>query len=649
MKKQTHTIGGVRMLKADFRVLGKVWHFQPAYILLLLLHALLWAFINALAVYFRSALFTVLEQDKPFWNAAVYILALAVFYVVIFIPDFIYNLALMPIVERKMRFKMHRELYQKAQSLDIACYDDPDFYNQFVWAMRESDTRAVQVLQAMGEVVNHFLSSTAIVGLLFSINVWIGLIILVINLVGSFVVDSIGNRIWIKSDMERNPLWRRQEYIDRVFYLPDYAKEMRSGQTADMMEKDIQETTSALIKISRRVGKQALLLYGGLYNVSQQIGYYATLLIMIAELSAGRVLLGDFAAAMSALWILEDTIQSLSDGLAALPKHALYLDKYFAFLDHENVMLSGSRQEVPPFASLTFENVSFSYAPVSRSEELSLVEAIKAYDARQGVPQDLEAEETAAKERAGREAHREVLQHINLTLRRGEKIAIVGYNGAGKTTLIKLILRLYDPTEGRILYNGIDIREFDLESYHAHMGAVFQDYRLFASTVAENVMGGRYDGAPDTQAEVRAALDAASFTERLQTLEKGLDTPLTRELEESGVNLSGGEAQKVAIARVFVRPYELIIMDEPSSALDPVAEYQLNHSILNAADRQDRTVIFISHRLSTTRFADRILLFAHGQLCEQGTHEQLMAQDGTYARMFNMQAAKYRAGEGQVE
>ena len=158
-------------------------------------------------------------------------------------------------------------------------------------------------------------------------------------------------------------------------------------------------------------------------------------------------------------------------------------------------------------------------------------------------------------------------------------------------------------------------------------------------------MGGRYDGQPGTEAEVRAALDAASFTGRLSTLEQGLHTPLTREIDQSGVNLSGGEAQKVAIARMFVRPYDLIIMDEPSSALDPVAEYELNHSVLNAADSRERTVIFISPRLSTTRFADRILLFADGRLCEQGSHEVLMAMGGRYARMFDMQAEKYRAGE----
>ena len=174
---------------------------------------------------------------------------------------------------------------------------------------------------------------------------------------------------------------------------------------------------------------------------------------------------------------------------------------------------------------------------------------------------------------------------------------------------------------------------------------MFQDYRLFCATLAENVVGGVYTHSEENDAAVMRALEDATFGERVETLSKGLDTALAKDLDETGVNLSGGEAQKVAISRVFIRPYELIIMDEPSSALDPMAEYELNHSILHAADSRERTVIFISHRLSTTRFADRIYLFSDGTLRECGSHEELMQKEGLYAEMFNMQAEKYRAGE----
>ena len=190
----------------------------------------------------------------------------------------------------------------------------------------------------------------------------------------------------------------------------------------------------------------------------------------------------------------------------------------------------------------------------------------------------------------------------------------------------------------------MDIRRYDPEAYRRQIGTVFQDFRIFAASVAENVMNGEYTS--EDESRVLAALDAADFTEKLQTLEEGIQTHLTREFKETGTNLSGGEAQKIAIARVFARDYPIMIMDEPSSALDPVAEYNLNRSILDHT--ADKTVIFISHRLSTTRIADRIYMFDTGTLVESGSHEELLAREGKYAEMFRVQAEKYRLAETET-
>ncbi|MBQ5649546.1 MAG: ABC transporter ATP-binding protein, partial [Clostridia bacterium] len=191
---------------------------------------------------------------------------------------------------------------------------------------------------------------------------------------------------------------------------------------------------------------------------------------------------------------------------------------------------------------------------------------------------------------------------------------------------------------GEVLFNGKNARDYKLDEYRAKIGTVFQDFKIYAASIAENVMNGRY--TEEDRETVTEALEATGFGEKLKTLEKGIDTMLTREFDDKGTNLSGGEAQKVAIARVFARPYELIIMDEPSSALDPIAEYELNRAIAEYA--ADKTVIFISHRLSTTRMADRIYMFANGTLEEFGSHDELMANGGKYSEMFNLQAEKYR-------
>ena len=625
------------VLVYDAKILRKVWKLCPAYIIFLALWSLMWAGIDTMAVYFRNAMFNALDTSDQFMDVAVYIIFLALFYLIVFIPDHIYGLILSPILDNKLRYRMHAELYRKAGRMDLACYDDPDFYNQFVWAMRESDNRAIAVVRALWNIVNRIISATAISALLLSINVWMGILMLT-GVVITLVVEYFGNRLWIRVMEKMNPLWRREGYITRVFNLSDYAKEMRTSGVGDMMTRDCEETVSELNELDIKYGKKFTLLYGVGFNLARRGTYYATILIMVFELSAGRVQLGGFAAAVASLWMLQSIMMNLADSLTELPKHALYVEKYFKFLEHENHMRSGN-EPVPAFESLTFENVSFAYHSVFTEEEAALTAAIKAFEEKEKGKTDPESDEMPRKERPA------VLKNVSFTLRKGEKTAIVGYNGAGKTTLIKLVMRLYDPTEGRILYNGRDIREYDLEAYRDRIGAVFQDYRIFAATLGENVMGGGYEHTPENEALIREALDSATFTDRLDSLEKGLETPLTREIDKEGVNLSGGEAQKVAIARVFVRPYDLIIMDEPSSALDPVAEYELNHSILNAADSRDRTVIFISHRLSTTRFADRIFLFANGELCEQGSHDELISMNGKYAEMFRMQAEKYRKGE----
>ena len=215
----------------------------------------------------------------------------------------------------------------------------------------------------------------------------------------------------------------------------------------------------------------------------------------------------------------------------------------------------------------------------------------------------------------------------------------MGYNGAGKTTLIKLIMRLYDPTDGEILYNGVNIKEFDTDEYRKRIGTVFQDFKIFATSIAENVMNGSYNEPTDKETVLRA-LDSADFSAKLSELSEGIDTHLTREFNENGTNLSGGESQKVAIARVFAQNYPIVIMDEPSSALDPLAEYNLNQSILHNTD--DKTVIFISHRLSTTRIADKIYMFDTGALIEEGSHSELLEKDGKYAEMFRVQSEKYQ-------
>jgi len=309
---------------------------------------------------------------------------------------------------------------------------------------------------------------------------------------------------------------------------------------------------------------------------------------------------GAFYALYSGTDKLRSSMEGLITDITGFHKQGLSIERFRAFTEYNpNLMEPDNPKKMPAEPqTLSLKNVSFTYESLKEP----------------------------------------TLKNINLTIQPGEKIALVGFNGAGKSTLIKLLMRLYDVSDGEILLGDTDIREYSVTEYRKCFGVVFQDYQIFAATIGENV---KMDCVMDEdESTIKRALRQSGFEEKLNTLKYGTKTNLTREFDKEGINLSGGEAQKVAIARIFSGNYNIVILDEPSSALDPVSEYNVNQSMLEAA--KDKTVVFISHRLSTTRNADRIIMLANGEIIEEGSHEELMKLNGKYAHMFNMQAEKYR-------
>lgn len=505
-----------------------------------------------------------------------------------------------PVRKERLKYRMHTELFDKAKNMELSCYDNPDFYNDFIWSINESTDKALDVLHNSGKLVNIMTQILSIVGIILTMH-WSGLVIVAVyGTIASYFMGRM-NKLGYDLKLEQNPLQRKRDYISRVLYLSDYAKEIRLSNVKNTLIDIFSTTNACIVKKIRLVGKKLFVLGvadSTLYFIFYY-GYMAFLSFLV--LVKGTLSLGSFFGLHQGSEILLDNISNLGRVLTDFQKNSLYIEKFKTFLAYESKM--EIRGEKIPDAMddliLELKNVSFCY------------EGNKA----------------------------PTLKNINLTIKLKQSFALVGFNGAGKSTLVKLIMRLYDPTEGVILLNGTDIRKYDLRQYHSLFGVVFQDYKLFAATIAENVI---MDNVKDSDIQtVYDSLEKSDFTSKLKEYEKGIETPLTREFSKEGVNLSGGESQKIAIARVFQRKNRIIILDEPSSALDPETEFNINQSMMKAAD--EKSVIYISHRLSTTKMADYIIMLDGGQIAERGSHDELMAADGKYAKMFKMQAEKYAA------
>ncbi len=602
------------IVKNNAIMLGKVARFTPDYFILMIVEGLVWGAINSAWTVFSFNLLNTVGEGTDFPYAVKIIAAMASFYFVAYIFDRWYWCVKNPLIRKRLHLKMHDELFRKSLSLDLACFDDPEFYNDFVWAMNESDNRAIEVTENVGKLINRLVASFTMFGILFSVDIVIAVILFASSAV-TVVCNLAGNRIDFRYSKEYLPLSRKRNYINRVHHLSDYAKELRTNRAGELLLAQYDETVDKQIAIEKKYGKLYFLLYGLGWNLIGNITFFVIIIYMITLLDNGLEI-GGFAASVGVIWQVRNTLTDLIERLTKFPKNSLFIEKYLEFMKFEPIIKDGIT-EIPPFESLEFRSVSFSYE-------------FSAHPKYQFHEDDYIAPVT--------EDGKNVLKNVSLKIDRGDKIAIVGYNGAGKTTLIKLIMRMYDPTEGEILYNGVNIKEYEPNAYRKTIGTVFQDFKIFATSIAENVMNGPYTDADEER--VLDALRVSDFTEKLEALDDGIKTHLTREFNDKGANLSGGESQKVAISRVFARDFPIVIMDEPSSALDPMAEYSLNQSILK--NTEGKTVIFISHRLSTTRIADRIYMFDRGELSEVGSHDELIEQNGKYAEMFRLQSEKYQ-------
>lgn len=497
--------------------------------------------------------------------------------------------------------KMYLDLFEKSKKMELACYDNPEFYNDFVWATSQADDKALSVLTTTGEFIEYLTKVISIIGIIISIN-WVGIIVVGISSLISFMLRLKMNKKEYELAVEQRPLQRKRDYTNRILYLADYAKEIRLSNVKQKLINEFSKTNNMLIETIRTYGKKMIMFEAlNRFLVQAQLLNIIYILYLVFMITVKKTITyGGFIGLYQGTDSLRENLIELGGIFSDFQNYSLYIEKFKVFLNYKPKLIEDLNPEILIQKPLVLElnHVSFTYDG----------------------------------------AKTPTINDISLKIEAGEKIALVGYNGAGKTTLIKLIMRLYDVNKGSILINGINLKKYRLKDLRNYFGVVFQDFKLFSATISENVIMDIVK--KDDEQKVQLALKNCDFTTKLNSLEEGTDTVLTREFSEKGVNLSGGESQKLAIARVYARDCNIIILDEPSSALDPVTEFNVNKSMIKLA--KDKTVIFISHRLSTTRDADRIIMLEHGSIIEEGSHEELMKLKGKYAEMFNMQAEKYK-------
>ena len=501
---------------------------------------------------------------------------------------------------------MSVQLMEHAAKLDLAQFEDPEFYDHLERARRQTVGR-IALLSLLLSMSQDALTLLTLAGALIAYNPWL-LLLLAAAVVPSFLGEthfaSLGYSLLFRWTPER----RQLDYLRYVGASDKTAKEVQMFGLAPWLTERYRDLSQRFYEENRNLSIRRGVV-SALLSILGTVGYYAAYVVILIRAVKGDITIGTLTFLAASFGRGRDVIQNILLSASNVAEQALYLRDLFVFLEMRPTIESSPNARPVPIkiqSGFVFEDVGFRYPDTERW----------------------------------------AIRNVNFALRPGERVALVGENGAGKTTITKLLARLYDPTEGRITLDGIDLKEYDLVSLRHAIGVIFQDFVRYDMRFDENIGVGEIDSvrgelekSNGTPPSITAAAENSLAASLLPRFSKGYQQMLGRRFDE-GVDLSGGEWQKIALARAYIRDAQVLILDEPTAALDARAEYEvfLRFSELVAG----RMAILISHRFSTVRMADRIIVLRHGKVEEQGSHEELLANGGLYEELFAMQAKGYR-------
>lgn len=562
-----------------------------------LIEYLLWVFYSAFFVRF---ILEALEQEKALKEILIAIAVIGGISLVLEFFLYYCNNVLFPAWNVRIFHELYKKVYKKAENVEIGCYENREFYDKFSTAIDDMGNKLCQCVDNMSTVFCGTIGGVLACYTMVEIDPWT-VVFLVAPLLGNFLFAPKMNKIFYDRYQDGVPYDRKLAYVNRVMYLKEYAKEFRLSKVFRVVQEQYSEAIEGKSGIWRPYFKRAFLLgmlqyFFSYIVIFEGILLYGAYQALVPE--APGITFSQMAVLTSVMvtasWVWVQVINAVNRGT----ENSMLVENFRNFLAYEEQIPEDGAGDLPDseIKSIEFSHVSFGYPN-----------------------------------------GKQILSDVSFTIEAGKNLVLVGHNGAGKSTIIKLLLRLYDPTEGVVKVNGRDIREYQLSAYRNLFACAFQDGVVFPGTVRYNVLMGR----EGTDEEVITALQKAGVYEKMESLPLGIDSQLTKEFDENGTLLSGGECQKVLVARAFAKPAPVAVFDEPSSALDPIAEHELLSGILKETDGKTR--ILISHRLSCVKEADYLIMLENGRIVEEGTHQMLLKKQGKYAELYKVQEQNYCA------
>ena len=594
--------GKIRIFANNAYAVKTVWQISKSRVIHTAIGSIIgyveWIFMS---IFFLRYVIGAIENEAPVENILFFVGICFVVFLLLAMCDSYSKAVIYPYTDNKIYRTLYRKLYAKARNVELRCFEDADFYNRYTMALDGSAQKMTTSVNCFFSVVFGVVAAAAAFWSMFTIDPW-SVLFVISPIIGNFVFGALMNKIWGGRYVDTVKNNRIAEYVNRVMHLAEYAKEIRYSSIHELMMKRYNDAMDGNAKVADKYGRKAIA-YTWAQNVTtfalvfEGIMIYAAYRTIVSETMGLAELAIMFTAMSTSSWILIGLFNNFTEAL----KNGQFLEYFRTFMEYEEKIPEDQDGIIPEkIRSIEFKNVCFEY---------------------------IEKEP--------------VINNLSFKIEGDKVCALVGHNGAGKSTIIKLLFRLYDPTSGEILVNGINIKEYNLKAYRKQFSAAFQDYKVMAMSVKDNVLMGESFGNPDETAE--RALKCAGVWDKVSSLSNGMNTIMTKEFDNDGAVLSGGEQQKIVVARAFAQQASVKVFDEPSSALDPIAEYDLYKGIMD--ESKGHITLFISHRLSSVKDADEVFMLENGAVIEQGTHRQLMDMGGKYCEMFTKQAQNYLADE----